>query len=101
LVEARFRPHLLGIDAVFAVDDVAMEGVLHRATPALRALPPHLRSVRFIVRKQGGSTGLRIQIALANVIGKGQRRRRLGGTVVGEEADTTVTLWTKPDTGLR
>ena len=44
-----------------AVDDVAMEGVLHPATPALRALTPHPRPVRFIVRKQGDSTGVRIQ----------------------------------------
>ena len=97
-MEARFGPHVLWINTVFAVDDVAMEGVLHPAAPALRALTPHPRPVRFIVRKQRDITGLRIQIALANVIDKGQRGWRLGRTVVGEETDTAITLGTKPDT---
>src|SRR5262249_22982239 len=101
MVEARFSPHMLWIDTVFAMDDVAMEGVLHPATPALRALPPHPRPVRFIVRKQGERTGCRIQIALANMIGKRQRRRRLGCTVVSLETDTAIALRTRPDTGLR
>src|SRR5262249_34296061 len=77
------------------------ESVLHPATPALGALTPHPRPVRFIVRKQGGRTGLRIQIALANMIGKCQRRRRLGRTVVSQETHTAIALWTRPNTGLR
>ena len=91
-MEARFGPRLLWIDTVFAVDDVAMERVLHPATPALRPLTPHPRPVRFIVRKEGYRTGLRIQVALANVVGKGQGRRRLGRTVVGQETDIASAL---------
>src|SRR5262249_61675548 len=69
--------------------------------PALGALTPHPRPVRFIVRKQGGRTRLRIQVALANMIGKRQRRRRLGRTVVSQETETAIALWAKPNTGLR
>src|SRR5215831_5547950 len=101
MVEARFGPHMRWIDTVCTMDDVVMESVLHPATPALRALSPHPRPVRFIVRKQGDRTGRRIQIALANVIGKRQRRRRLGRAVVSQETDTAIALWTKPDTGAR
>src|SRR5262245_13470380 len=101
MVEARFDPHIRWIDTVGTLADVVLERVPHLATPALRALSPHPRPVRFLVRKQGDRTGRRIQIALANVIGKRQGRRRLGHTVVSLETDTAIAPWTRPDTGSR
>ena len=68
VVQTRLRAELLWVHAVLAVDEVAVEGVLHEAAAVLRLWAEEQFVVRVVVREERPAAELRVELVSPEVV---------------------------------